>query len=87
MQMWKDIAKCLFVMEYESIAPASYLSYEPTEKNMPEDEIISDILRYMSQEIGELYYYEYYTDEYKNAMKKFEADIKKAYVEMINNSE
>lgn len=87
MQMWKDIAKCHFVMEYESIAPASYLSYEPTEKNMPEDEIISEILRYMSQEIGELYYYEYYTDEYKNAMKKFEADIKKAYVEMINNSE
>lgn len=87
MQMWKDLAKCLFVMEYESLAPSSYLSYEPTEQNKPEDEIISDILRYMSQEFSELYYNEYYTDEYKNAMKKFEADIKKAYVEMINGSE
>ena len=51
-------------MEYESLAPSSYLSYEPTEQNKPEDEIISDILRYMSQEFSELYYNEYYNIQY-----------------------
>lgn len=87
LQMWKDIAKCFFVMEYEGLAPDSYLSYENTEENKPEDKIFSDVLRNMAYEVSELYYTEYYTDEYKTAMAGLEKDIKKAYVEMINESE
>lgn len=87
LQMWKDMAKCSYVMTYEAFAPNSYLSYEKTEENKPEDEVISDVLHNMAYEISELYYNEYYTDEYKAAMAVFEADMKKAYVEMINESE
>lgn len=87
MQMWKDYAKCDFISSYESFAPASYLYYEPTEENVSDDEIMELAVTAMSGEMSELYYKKYYTDEYKKAMSELESDIKKAYIDMINQAD
>lgn len=87
MQMWKDYAKYIFINSYESFAPASYLYYEPTEENVPDDKIMEQVVSVMSTEMSELYYKKYYTDEYKKAMSELESDIKKAYIDMINQAD
>lgn len=85
--MWKDYFKCSFVMSYEVFAPAAYLYYTPEEQNLPDDILLENVVAVMYEQLGELYYNRYYTDEYKMAMAKLEQDMRKAYVEMINGAE
>lgn len=85
--MWKDYFKCYFVRVYEEYAPASYLYYTPEESVLPDEMILETVVVSMSNELGELYYNTYYTDEYKDYMAKMEKDIRKAYVDMINGAD
>ena len=86
-QMWKDLAKCMFTMEYESFAPQSYLFYEKSDENLPEDDLMETVLSVMAEPVSELYKEEYYTEKYEKEMSKLESDLKEAYVKMIRQTE
>lgn len=86
-QMWKDIAKFRFITEYEDFAPQSYLFYEKTDENLPEDDIMEIVLSVMAEPVSALYKEEYYTEKYEKEMSKLESDLKEAYVKMIRDTE
>lgn len=89
LEVWKDYLRCCICGTFSQYLPEEYTLNDMSvlEKEATDEDIFDHIKYDLYNQVSELYYEKYYTEELAEYMSHMEADFKSAYIKMIRQAD